>query len=90
MVVEGRRDVEAAEALGLLTEVSLSADVIVGALQGQLDNTEDVSTRLRITQALAEVPGMTTRRVRARLTHDADRTIACTATAIGNPQDAGQ
>ncbi|MBC2644165.1 MULTISPECIES: HEAT repeat domain-containing protein [unclassified Rhodococcus (in: high G+C Gram-positive bacteria)] len=87
MVVEGRRDVEAAEMLGRLTTVSPSADDVASALQDRLDNTEDVPTRLRITQALAEIPGTAARRALERLTQDGDRTIASTAAAIVNLQD---
>ncbi|WP_016884809.1 MULTISPECIES: MerR family transcriptional regulator [unclassified Rhodococcus (in: high G+C Gram-positive bacteria)] len=90
MVVEGRRDVEAAEVLGLLTTVSPSADDIVQALQDRLDNADDAPTRLRITQALAEIPGTAARRVLDGLTHDGDRTIASTAAAIVNMQDRGR
>ncbi|MFD4182112.1 MerR family transcriptional regulator [Rhodococcus sp. NPDC058514] len=88
MVVDGLRDVEAAEVLGLLTEVSPSADV-VGAMQDTLDNADDSPTRLRITQALAEIPGAAARRALTRLTHDSDATIAATAAAIVESQDRG-
>ena len=90
MVVEGRRDVEAAEVLGLLTKVSPSADDIVQALQDTLGGAEDAPTRLRITQALAEIPGTAARRALDGLTHDGDRTIAATAAAIMNMQDRGR
>ncbi|WP_228799350.1 MerR family transcriptional regulator [Nocardia cyriacigeorgica] len=53
MVTEGRTDVEAAEMLGLLA--ATSADEIVRQLRDRLD-TSDQKTRLRITQALGEVP----------------------------------
>lgn len=87
MVVEGRRDVEAAEALGLLTVVASSADDLVGIMQGKLDDTDDAPTRLRITQALAEIPGPAARDALTRLADDGDRTIAATAAAIVNNQD---
>ncbi|MFD9667509.1 MerR family transcriptional regulator [Rhodococcus sp. NPDC059968] len=90
MVVEGRRDVEAAEVLGLLTTVSPSADDIVEVMQDKLDNADDPPTRLRITQALAEIPGTAARRALDRLTHDGDRTIASTAAAIVNTLDRGR
>ncbi|AII03431.1 MerR family transcriptional regulator [Rhodococcus opacus] len=90
MVVEGRRDVEAAEVLGLLTTVSPSADDIVEVMQDKLDNADDSPTRLRITQALAEIPGTAAQRALDRLTHDGDRTIASTAAAIVNTQDRGR
>ncbi|GAB2648143.1 MerR family transcriptional regulator [Prescottella soli] len=89
MVIEGRRDVEAAEVLGLLTATAASADDVVAVLQGQLDNTDDAPTRLRITQALAEIPGPAARRALAGLARDGDRTIAATAAAIIDNQDRG-
>ncbi|BAH51184.1 HEAT repeat domain-containing protein [Rhodococcus opacus] len=87
MVVTGRLDVEAAEVLGLLTTLSPSADGIVGALQDTLDTVDDAPTRLRITQALAEIPGTAARKALTRLTDDGDRTIASTAAAIMTAQD---
>lgn len=89
MIVEGRRDVEAAEVLGLLAEASTSADVI-GAVQDCFANATDAAARLRITQALAEIPGSGARDVLARLAHDDDRTIAATAAAIIDLQDRGR
>lgn len=89
MVVEGRRDVEAAEALGQLAEVSPAADDVVGVLQDKLDNIDDAAMRLRITQALAEIPGTAAREALARLADDGDPTIAATAAAIVNTQDRG-
>lgn len=82
MVADGRRDVEAAEVLGLLAEVSASADDIVGALQTTLDAAVDATTRLRVTQAFAEIPGPAAREALAELTGDDDRTVAATAAAI--------
>ncbi|SEL64023.1 MerR family transcriptional regulator [Rhodococcus maanshanensis] len=87
MVVVGRRDVEAAEVLGLLAELSPAADDLVEVMQDQIDKTDDAPTRLRITQALAEIPGTAARRALTRLTRDGDRTIASTAAAIVNTQD---
>ncbi|MFD1810681.1 MerR family transcriptional regulator [Rhodococcus gannanensis] len=82
MVVEGHRDVEAAEVLGHLTEVSASAQDIVAAMQHTFDNTGETAVRLRITQALAEIPGNAARDALSRLTADEDRTIAVTAATI--------
>ncbi|MFE7416790.1 MerR family transcriptional regulator [Rhodococcus sp. NPDC057529] len=89
MVVTGRLDVEAAEVLGLLTTLSPTADDIVGAMKDTLDTIDDAPTRLRITQALAEIPGTAARKALIRLTHDDDRTIASTAAAIMQAQDRG-
>lgn len=82
MVVEGRSDVEAAEMLGLLAQGAACADDIVRAMRDRLDNTVDAPTRLRITQALAEVAGTAAREALIALTADDDRTIAATASAI--------
>ncbi|WP_433612993.1 MerR family transcriptional regulator [Prescottella agglutinans] len=87
MVVDGRRDVEAAEALGLLAAVAPSADAVVRVMQDHLDHTDDAPTRLRITQALAEIPGPAAGEALARLADDGDRTIAATSTAIVNARD---
>jgi DNA-binding transcriptional MerR regulator len=82
MVVEGQRDVEAAEVLGRLGEVSPAADDIVHAMQDMLAQTDEPSRRLRITQALAEIPGAAAQDALTHLTNDGDRTIAGTAAAI--------
>lgn len=82
MVVDGRSDVEAAEVLGSLAEAGAAADDIVRAVKDTLDNTVDVPKRLRITQALAELPGVAARDTLVALTDDGDRTIAATAAAI--------
>ncbi|MCL2535265.1 MAG: HEAT repeat domain-containing protein [Nocardiaceae bacterium] len=87
MVVEGRSDVEAAEVLGRLSAVARSAGDVVAAMQDTLDDIDDAATRLRITQALAEIPGSSARAALVRLTHDGDRTIAATAAAIVNHRD---
>ena len=87
MVVEGQRDVEAAEALGMLAESTLAADTIVDAMKDVLDKTDDVPIQLRITQALAEIPGAAARNALAELTRDGDRTIASTARAILSTND---
>lgn len=89
MIVEGRRDVEAAEVLGSLAAASSSTEAVVGAVQDRLDNATDLAARLRITQALAEIPGSGARDALCRLTHDENRTIAATAAAIVDLQDRG-
>ncbi|MGO4201614.1 MerR family transcriptional regulator [Rhodococcus sp. TAF43] len=87
MVFGGRSDVEAAEVLGLLAAVSPMADDVVEVMQDKLDSAYDAATRLRITQALAEIPGSAARRALDRLARDADRTIAATAAAIVHTLD---
>ncbi|MBF6428110.1 MerR family transcriptional regulator [Nocardia cyriacigeorgica] len=79
MVTEGRTDVEAAEMLGLLA--ATSSDEIVRQLRDRLD-TSDQKTRLRITQALGEVPAPAARQALVELTEDDDRWVAATAAAV--------
>lgn len=81
LVVEGRSDVEAAEVLGLLGHAAPTID-IVEQMCAELAATDDPPTRLRITQAFAEIPGPAARKVLDELTRDADRTVAATAAAI--------
>ncbi|MFW0785893.1 MerR family transcriptional regulator [Gordonia sp. CPCC 206044] len=80
MVVDGRRDVEAAEALGRLSGQENST---VTALHGHLA-AASVASRLRITQALAEIPGRAADDLLAHLLADPDRTIAATAQVIAD------
>lgn len=82
IVVEGRSDVEAAEVLGLLAGNTVVAEDIIRAIQTTLDASSDVATRLRITQALAEIPGPDARKMLVDLTSDENRTVAGTASAI--------
>lgn len=89
MVADGRRDVEAGEVLGLLAECSPASGEVVAAVQDTLDNTDDAPTRLRITQALAEIPGAAAHEALAQLTHDDDKTVASTAAAILEMRDRG-
>ncbi|GGZ87938.1 MerR family transcriptional regulator [Streptomyces echinoruber] len=83
MVVEGSHDVEAAEVLGTLARNPGCADRIVTALADELAApTADCATRVRLTQALVELPGTTAREVLRRLAHDDDRTVALIASAL--------
>lgn len=81
MVVAGRSDVDAAEALGALAAADVAAADVVAALRAELAGAEPAA-RLRITQALAEIPGPEARTLLTELTADADRTVAGTATVI--------
>lgn len=82
LVVEGRRDVEAAETLGTLADGPIAAGEIVAALELRLGDARDSAARLRLAQALAEIPGRAALDTLARLVRDEDRTVALTATAI--------
>ncbi|MCG3040712.1 MerR family transcriptional regulator [Streptomyces fenghuangensis] len=83
MVVEGANDVEAAEALGTLSQDPVCADRITAALAGELAApTADSATRIRITQALVELTGTTAREILRQLAHDGDRAVALIASAL--------
>ncbi|WP_227979553.1 MerR family transcriptional regulator [Nocardia spumae] len=82
MVVAGRSDIEAAEALGLLGVLPGTGDEIVRAIRDRLDSASEPPIRSRLTQALAEIPGTAARETLIDLTGDADRTVAATAAAI--------
>ncbi|WP_038170541.1 HEAT repeat domain-containing protein [Tomitella biformata] len=87
MIVEGTSDVEAAEALGSVASEPGAAGRVVQALQDKLGDTADLPTRLRITQALAEIPGPAAREALTALARNVDRTIAATAAAILATED---
>ncbi|MCA1222032.1 MerR family transcriptional regulator [Streptomyces sp. 8L] len=83
MVVEGRHDVEAAEALRALAEDPGCADRVTSALTDQLAApTADSATRIRLIQALVELAGATAREALRRLAHDDDSTVALVASAL--------
>ncbi|MGW2156757.1 HEAT repeat domain-containing protein [Nonomuraea sp. NPDC001699] len=83
MVVEGTNDVEAADALSTLAGRPGAADPIAAGLVDRLARSSaDPSARLRLTQALADIPGATASRALADLSHDDDRAVALTATYI--------
>jgi DNA-binding transcriptional MerR regulator len=83
MVVEGPNDVEAAEVLGTLARDPQQADRIMGALVDELAApTADSAVRMRLTQALAEMPGTIARDVLRQLVHDDDRPVALIASAL--------
>jgi HEAT repeat protein len=81
MVVDGTNDVEAAEVLGTLALDPGCADQIMTALTGELATT-DQAARIRLTQALAEMPADRAQVVLGRLAHDDDRVIALIASAL--------
>lgn len=83
MVVEEANDVDAAEALSALASGPASADQITDGLVAFLtDGAVDAPARLRLTQALAEIPGTAASRALADLSRDEDRTVALTAAYI--------
>ncbi|MFW0794947.1 HEAT repeat domain-containing protein [Gordonia sp. CPCC 205515] len=80
MVVAGHHDVAAAEVLGILVR-DTGADVTT-ELCGHLQPAAAQEVRLRVTQALAELPDDAALTALARLVNDPDATIAATAAAI--------
>ncbi|MGW0594019.1 HEAT repeat domain-containing protein [Streptosporangium sp. NPDC002607] len=83
MVVEGTNDVDAADALSALASRPALADQIAIRLVDRLAHgTGESSARRRLTQALADIPGITASRALADLSHDEDRAVALTATYI--------
>ncbi|MFF4174026.1 MerR family transcriptional regulator [Streptomyces sp. NPDC001744] len=83
MVVEGRNDVEAADALGAAADDPATADRIVTGLLDRLARRPlGASARRRLTQALADVPGARASRALVELSRDEDRAVALTAAYV--------
>ncbi|MCP2276073.1 DNA-binding transcriptional regulator, MerR family [Nocardia amikacinitolerans] len=82
-VVEGPNDVEAAEILGTLANDPELADRIIGAMADELAApTADSAVRMRLTQALAEMPGTIALTVLRQLASDDDRAVAILAASL--------
>ncbi|MFF0494463.1 HEAT repeat domain-containing protein [Nocardia sp. NPDC004068] len=81
-VVEGPNDVEAAELLGTLSRDPLWANRILTALTAELDAHPEPPIRIRLTQALAELPGTLALNTLRRLTTDPNRAVALLATSL--------
>ncbi|WP_242905748.1 MerR family transcriptional regulator [Actinomadura terrae] len=83
MVVEGIEDVTAAEVLGTLSQDPEHADKIMTALVDELSApTADSATRIRLVQALVELPGTIAQEALRQLAHDNDRAVALVASAL--------
>ncbi|MFF5171208.1 HEAT repeat domain-containing protein [Micromonospora sp. NPDC000089] len=94
MVVEGTNDVEAAEALGALARDPAWADRILRALADALvTHASDPAVRIRLTQALAELPDQLALPLLHHLTNDPHRPVALLAstlaTRVAQPPSAG-
>ncbi|GAB3839641.1 HEAT repeat domain-containing protein [Dactylosporangium cerinum] len=81
MIVDGANDVEAAEVLGTLAVDPECADQIMQALTSEIAGA-DAAARIRLTQALAELPADRAQIVLRQLAHDADRVVALVASAL--------
>lgn len=83
MVVEGHNDVEAAELLGAFAQDASWAGRIMTALTNELAvHTANSAVRIRLTQALAEMPGTIALATLRQLTHDDDRRVAVLASTL--------
>ncbi|MEU0629449.1 HEAT repeat domain-containing protein [Streptomyces sp. NPDC005989] len=83
MIVEGRNDTDAADALSVLADDTAAADRIAAGLVDRLaQDTTEAPARGRLTQALAGIPGTTASQALAELSHDEDRAVALTATYL--------
>ncbi|MEV6901014.1 HEAT repeat domain-containing protein [Amycolatopsis sp. NPDC051372] len=81
MVVDGPNDVEAAEVLGALSLAASCAGAIKAALADELAaHPSDSAVRIRLTQALAELPAAED--LLQRLTQDGDPAVALVASAL--------
>ncbi|MGW6402529.1 MerR family transcriptional regulator [Streptomyces sp. NPDC055134] len=89
MVVEGRNDTDAADALSVLASDTATADQIATRLVDRLaHDTAQAPARGRLTQALAGIPGTTASRALVELSHDQDRAVALTAAYLFQLRDA--
>ncbi|MFG2522315.1 HEAT repeat domain-containing protein [Streptomyces sp. NPDC048527] len=80
MIVDGKNDVDAADALSVLASDTATADQIATWLVDRLTHdTTEAAARGRVTQALAAVPGKTASRALVELSGDEDRAVALTA-----------
>lgn len=81
LIVEGTNDVEASEALGAIARDPDQSDLIMSALITELSST-DSPVRIRLVQALAEMPPPVALPALRELTQDTDKVIAMIATAF--------
>lgn len=89
MIVAGRNDTDAADALSVLASDSVTADQIAARLVDRLVlGATEAPARGRLTQALGSVPGARAARALADLSHDEDRAVAFTAEYLLRLRDA--
>ncbi|WP_395574620.1 MerR family transcriptional regulator [Streptomyces sp. BK79] len=83
MIAEGRNDTDAADALGVLASDTATADRIAAGLVERLAHAATgPPARVRLTQALADIPGTTASDALRELSHDGERAVAVTATYL--------
>ena len=89
MIVAGRNDTDAADALSKLASDTATADQVATMLVDRLaHDTTETPARGRLTQALAGIPGTTASRALVELSHDEDRAVALTAAYLLQLRDA--
>ncbi|MFD3836162.1 MerR family transcriptional regulator [Streptomyces sp. NPDC058642] len=89
LIVEGRNDTEAADALSMLAGDTPTANRIATRLVDHLTHdTTEAPARVRLTQALADIPGRTASGALMNLSDDADRAVALTAAYLLRLRDA--
>ncbi|MFK0114623.1 MerR family transcriptional regulator [Streptomyces sp. NPDC090994] len=89
MITDGRNDTDAADALSVLAGDAATAERIAAALADRLArDTSAAPARVRLTQALADIPGPTASRALVELSSDPDRAVALTATYLLRLRDA--
>ncbi|MEU4423595.1 HEAT repeat domain-containing protein [Actinoplanes sp. NPDC024001] len=83
MIADGVNDVDAADCLSLLAgDPALTEQIAAGLVDRLTHGPADSPGRLRLTEALAEIPGPTTSQALATLSQDPERAVALTATSI--------
>ncbi|MCO8271672.1 MerR family transcriptional regulator [Actinoplanes sp. TRM 88003] len=83
MVVSGANDVDAGEVLGALAaDASVGRRILADYVDALAAPTADTAVRIRLTQALVEMPGPAAQDVLRRLAHDDDRSVALVASAF--------
>jgi DNA-binding transcriptional MerR regulator len=83
MIVAGRNDTDAADALSMLASDIATADRIATGLVGRLAHgAAEAPARARLTQALADIPGATAAHALVELSYDVDPAVALTATYL--------
>ncbi|WP_393087350.1 MerR family transcriptional regulator [Streptomyces sp. LN704] len=89
MIVEGRNDTDAADALSMLASDTATADQIASRLVDRLAHyATEAPARGRLTQALADVPGTRASHALVELSQDGDRAVALTAAYLLHLRDA--
>lgn len=89
MIVAGRNDIDAADALSVLASDTATTDQIAARLVDRLaHDTTQAPARGRLTQALAGISGTRASHALVELSRDADRAVALTAAYLLQRRDA--